>query len=242
LTVQRGLEASIAQGLKLDAVQNPRLPNDPVALKLLRPGPSRAGFWFSRVLLLQALTIRYRYDRTVEVRELVAAGLSDEHVFVREVAERCLRALDGEQPDCLLFEDLTDATGRAPRGEDILTAQLIGDIVLALNLNEYGDAPSREAFGTDHRLPHCLDASRDRREVIVYESPRDRCPFASNQENGGCLCPYTFDAPEPVNRRELSRAFCRHLRMNTKRPPWQSDISVKDLKRFWRDMEDLAQF
>ena len=64
LSVQRGLEASIAQGLKLDATQNPRLPNDPLALDLLRPGAGSARFWFGRVLLLEALTVRHRYDHT----------------------------------------------------------------------------------------------------------------------------------------------------------------------------------
>lgn len=242
LTVQLGLEASIAQGLKLDAVQKPVLPNDPLAFELLQPGPSRARFWFSRVLLLEALAIRYASDPTPEALELIIAGRSDEHVFVREVAERCLEAVEGRRSHSLLFEDLTEATARAPHGEDMLTVQLIGDIVLALNLNEYGTPAAREAFGTDHRLPACVSASRDRREVLMYRPSHSDCPFARFQDGGGCLCPYTYDAPEPANRRELSRAFCRHLRLHARRSPWQSEISVKDLKSFWRGMEDLAQF
>jgi hypothetical protein len=241
LTVQQGLEASIAQGLKLDAAQKPVLPNDPLALELLQPGDSRARFWFSRVLLLEALTIRYPSDPTPEALELITAGTSDEHVFVREVAERCLEAVERGRSDSLLFEDLTDATARAPHGEDMLTVQLIGDIVLALNLNEYGTPEAREAFGSEHRLPACVSASRDRREVLMYLPPPSDCPFARYQD-GGCLCPYTYDAPEPANRRELSRAFCRHIRLHARRSPWQSEISVKDLKSFWRGMEDLAQF
>jgi hypothetical protein len=241
LTVQLGLEASIAQGLKLDAVQKPVLPNDPLALELLQPGPSRARFWFSRVLLLEALAIRYASDPTPEALELITAGRSDEHVFVREVADRCLEAVEGRRAHSLLFEDLTEATARAPHGEDMLTVQLIGDIVLALNLNEYGTPAAREAFGTDHRLPACVSASRDRRQVLMYLPSHSDCPFARYQD-GGCLCPYTYDAPEPANRRELSRAFCRHLRLHARRSPWQSEINVKDLKSFWRGMEDLAQF
>jgi HEAT repeat protein len=241
LSTQRGLEAAIAQGLKLDAMQKPFLPNDPLALQLLGPGPSRARFWYSRVLLLQALTIRYPYDRTPDALELISAGQSDHHVFVREVAQRCLRALEGGGPSSLLFEDLIDATSRAPHGEDMLTVQLIGDIVLSLNLNEYGSPAAREAFGTENRLPACIGKSQDRREVLMYLAPLPECPFARHQ-SGACLCPYTYDAPEPANRRELSRAFCRHLRLHARRSPWQSDISVKDLKGFWRGMENLAQF
>ena len=241
MSVQRGLEASIAQGLKLDAVQKPSLPNDPLAVRLLQPGASRARFWFSRVLLLQALTIRYRRDPTTETLELIRDGRSDEHVFVREVAERCLRVLERKDPNSLLFDDLMDATSRAPHGEDMLTVQLIGDMVLSLNLNEYGTAPARDAFGTEHRLPACISTSPHRREVLIYSAPHPECPFTQYQE-GTCLCPYTYDAPEPANRRELSRAFCRHLRLHARRAPWNSDISVKDLKSFWRGMEDLARF
>jgi hypothetical protein len=241
LSVQRGLEASIAQGLKLDAVQKPFLPNDPLALELLRPGKSRADFWFSRVLLLQVLAIRYPYDPAPEALALITAGLADDHVFVREVAQRCLQTLEGSRPPSLLFADLTDATSRAPHGEDMLTVQLIGDIVLALNLNEYGTPAARQAFGREDRLPGCVSASHDRREVLMYLPSQTECPFARYQ-TGGCLCPYTYDAPDPANRRELSRAFCRHLRLHAIRSPWQPEISVKDLKRFWRGMEDLAQF
>jgi hypothetical protein len=242
LSAQRGLEAGIAQGLKLDAIQKPFLPNDPLAIELLSEGPSRARFWFSRVLLLQALTIRYPYDPTPEALELISQGASDEQVFVREVAGRCLRTLvERGRPSSLLFEDLSDATSRAPHGEDILTVQLIGDIALSLNLNEYGSPAAREAFGTEHRLPACLSASQDRREVLMYAAPHPECPFTRYQ-SGACLCPYTYDAPEPANRRELSRAFCRHLRLHARRSPWQSDIKLKDLKGFWRGMEDLAQF
>ena len=59
----------------------------------------------------------------------------------------------------------------------MLTVQLIADIVLALNLNEYGTAASREAFGTEHRSPGCLSLSHNRREVLAYESARSECPF-----------------------------------------------------------------
>ena len=76
----------------------------------------------------------------------------------------------------------------------------------------------------------------------MYRPSHSDCPFARFQDGGGCLCPYTYDAPEPANRRELSRAFCRHLRLHARRSPWQPEISVKDLKSFWRGMEDLAQF
>jgi hypothetical protein len=244
LTLQRGLEAALAQGLKLDAVQKPRLPNDDMVLDLLSPdqsGSPKARFWFSRLLLLQALTIRFPYDPRPEVRGLIEAGRADPHVLVCEVARRCLKAIDRDRPDPLLSEDLSDVASRAPHAQDRGTSQLIGDIVLALNLNEYGTPEARKAFGEVSELPACMTRSRDRHEVLIYAAPVHECPFTQFQQ-GGCLCPYTYDPPEAGNRRELSRAFCRHQRLHATRLHWNGDISVKDLKQFWRGMEDLARF
>jgi hypothetical protein len=241
LTVQRGLEASIAQGLKLAAIQRPSLPTDRFVLEMLRDGPLHAQFWFSRVLLLQALTRRSIASPTDEARTLFVASESDEHAFVHEIAKLCRRALDRGRAGALLFADISEAASSAPHGSDVGISQLIGDIVLALNLNEYGSPDARNAFGTDNRLPACLAASPDRSSVLELGAHDDSCPFARFQSEG-CLCPYTYDPPKSGNRRELSRAFCRHQRLHAKRLPWHPGVGVKELQKFWRGMEDLARF
>ncbi|MGO9899105.1 MAG: hypothetical protein ACLP0J_05320 [Solirubrobacteraceae bacterium] len=162
-------------------------------------------------------------------------------MFVRQTAKLCLRALVHERPEHLLFEDLADVAAKAPHEPSVATSRLIGESLLALNLNEYGCPSAREAFGIETRLPACLAASRDRREILMFESRETDCPFAKYQP-GGCLCPYIYDPPDSGNRRELSQAFCRHQRLHAKRLPWQSEIGVRELKRFWRGMEDLARF
>jgi hypothetical protein len=241
LTVQRGLEAPIAQGLKFDAVRDSSLPPDPFAIAMLRDGQERARFWFSRVLLLQALARRCEQDDTGEARSLIRDATSDEHEFVRRTAKLCIRGLESDRPDRFLFEDLTEVAGRAPYDLASATSQLIGDIVLALNLNEYGDAQSRSAFGDAPDLPACLTATRDRRPILVLEQERPACPFEKYQQDG-CLCPYTSDPPKNGNRRELSRAFCRHQRLNARRLPWNKRVSARELKRFWAEMENLARY
>src|SRR5215218_5610879 len=67
-------------------------------------------------------------------------------------------------------------------------AQLVGDITLALNLNEQGSEEQREKFGTRNDLPHCLSTSPDRGEILGTTSCLRECPFD--------LCPYYRPATE----------------------------------------------
>ena len=269
LTVQRGIEAAIAQGLKLDAIQNPNCPIDPLAIAMLAHGKERARFWFSRILLLQALTARCESNPQLARDVIAAAALDDEHPFVRRTAKLCLRALRAKQvtakaeraprkvvrkaaslykrtvfmkePEAWFFDDLTELVGRAPRRTATETCQLAGDMALALNLNEYGGEASRHHFGTEARLPACLSSSRDRSAILVYEPPDQKCPFFGFQDHG-CLCPYKHDYPAGAIRRELSRAFCRHQRLHARPVPWQPKMRPKDVRQFWASMEDLARF
>lgn len=176
--------------------------------------------------LLGILDDRYRDRRVIDLG-------------IDENATRCLKAID--RPDRLLLGDLTDAASRAPHGHDPGTSHLIGNIVLALNLNEHGTPEARQACGEANELPACVTRSRDRHEVLVYAAPVEECPFTKHHPDG-CLCPYTYDPPEASNRRGLSRAFCRPRRLHAARLRWNEDISVRDLKQFWRGMEDLARF
>lgn len=240
LTKQRGLEASIAQGLKLDAVRDPALMPDPVALEMLEHSEDRAQFWFSRVMLLQAVTTRCLQDERAEAaRRVVFDAQDDEHPFVRETARLCTSALKIGSGQKYLWEDMTEiAAGmRSELAND--AKHLIGEIVLALNLNDGAPDDMRIRFGTGARLPSCLEYSPHRHEILGSAEPRKDCPFRTD---AGCLCPYTYDPPPEGIRRELSRAFCRHRRSESVRLPWHHNLGPRELKEFWRELESLARF
>lgn len=249
LTRQRGLEASIAQGLKLDAVRNPELAPDEFAFVMLADQRHRAVFWFSRLLLVQALALRSRADHTGRAEELIDTAKNDkhEHRLVRETAKLCHRARKVTEPERYLFEDATDIAARAPYELPWATSQLVGDIVLALNLNERGGSESRLAFGEARQLPLCLSSTPDRIPVVMVtaadriEPPKTDCPFF-DEERGACLCPYSYDSPNSTYRRELSRAFCRHQRLNAGRVQWHPGLKVKHVREFWAHMERLARY
>ena len=58
MTTQAGMEASIADGLKQDAMRDPSQPVDQFALEMLDPAKRPAIFWLTRVLLVQAVARR----------------------------------------------------------------------------------------------------------------------------------------------------------------------------------------
>lgn len=242
LTRQRGLEASIAQGLKTDAVRSPERLPDEFAVAMLGNGHRQASFWFSRLLLVQALTIRSRHAPHLrDVRKLIKDTTSDEHEFVREAAKLCRQALRNVRPERFLFDDATDVVSTAPFELAWRTSQLVGDVVLALNLNERGTVQSRIAFGEARELPACLRTTRDRRATVEPAPPVGTCPFAGFKP-GECLCPYTYDSPNSNYRRELTRAFCRHQRLSAARVPWHPRLKVKHVREFWSAMEDIARY
>jgi hypothetical protein len=248
LTFQRVLESSIAEGLKLDAAQNQERPVDPVAFAMLEDKSARARFWFSRVLLLQALTLRSK-SAPDRIRAALRARQTDEHEFVRRTAKACLQALPKDPSENTprapstewLFEDVGEFVGKAPRGTAPEVCQLVGDMALALNLNEYGTPATRKKFGEAKKLPACLSSSLDRSRLVVVAKvdPAVKCPFA---DDSACLCPYTFEAPPGAIRRELSRAFCRHLRLHARPIPWQQQMKPKDIRHFWGKMEEFASY
>jgi hypothetical protein len=146
-----------------------------------------------------------------------------------------------------LFGDATDIAARAPYELPWATSQLVGDIVLALNLNERGDRESRLAFGEAAQLPLCLSSTPDRVPVVMVKAadtvkpPKTECPFF-DANRGACLCPYSYDSPDSTYRRELSRAFCRHQRLNAGRVRWHPGLKVKHVREFWAHMERLARY
>jgi hypothetical protein len=240
LSRQRGLEASIADGLKVDAIRDPLLPPDADARRMLEPGKKRARFWFSRLLLVQAIAIRCSEgDFGEHDWDLVLGAQRDEHPFVREAARLCVRARRTDRWDKYIWEDMTEvAAGGRPRLATV-TKQLVADIVIALNLNDLASDAARVRFGKCAQLPACLVSSQHRGEILGWSPPPIDC---SARHNGSCMCPYTYHPPAEGIRRELSRAFCRDQRIHAQRLPWHNNVRVKELREFWRQMESLARF
>lgn len=242
LSKHRGLEASIAQGLKLDAMLHHADPPDPLALEMLDPRAKRAQFWYSRVLLLHAVTRRsigneYSLDATDRMRKLWEDAA--EHPFVREAARLCLAALETGEWERYIPIDITEIAAGMDGKLALETKQLIGDIVLALNLNDQAPAPARIKFGTCDELPQCLQKSDSRGEILGVAPPSVECPF---HDGAGCLCPHTYDPPSGGIRRELSRAFCRDLKLHAEPQHWHDRIHRNALREFWAELESRARF
>jgi hypothetical protein len=240
MTMQAGMESSIADGLKQDAMRDPGQPVDEFALEMLDPNKRPAMFWFTRVLLVQAVARRcLGRDDCQSARELVSATRNDPHPFVRSAARLCTRALRRGKWEPYIWVDMTQVAAGVSSPLVPEARQLIGEIVLGLNMNEHAPVDVRAQFGTATALPACLEFSPNRAEILGLAAPRSECPFLRGDNK--CLCPYTYHPPEAGIRRELSRAFCRDQRLNATRLP-HSDIHVKPLKDFWREMEYLARF
>jgi hypothetical protein len=233
VTRQKGLEASIAQGFKADALMHPGSGVDPDARRLL----ARSGtFWYSQLNLLHAIVVRTR-DGT-EARGLIEPLTNrDRHPFVRAAAKMCANALGGPDVMDYVWHDESVLVCRRPAGLAPAAIQLVGDITALLNLNETGSAEQREAFGTADELPYCFAGSRSRTELFdERRGCNPACPFR--------LCPYSPAIDRMSSHREISRAFCRHQRLYAKPASarrWGSRVRRGALRDFWRELESLAR-
>lgn len=255
ITNQKGLEASIAQGFKADAQLHTKAGIDEDAIDLLK----RAEFWYSQINLLQAITVRAAYAGGLpDNREKPSDYLSELHTkkphpYLKAAAELCDRgyakALDTGEPSGVnpyIWEDEGKLVSRRPveleedsdePGALVSEAiQLVGDIVVLLNLNENGDEDQRDAFGRRTKLPYCMHESTYRSELFGSCNGHHVCAFH--------LCPYQ----PPVNRlsahREISRAFCRHqsLRATEKAARlWESQVKTRPLQESWKELELRAR-
>ncbi|MGN6170920.1 MAG: NACHT domain-containing protein, partial [Solirubrobacteraceae bacterium] len=254
VTNQKGLEASVAQGFKADAQLHKTAGIDQDAIDLLK----RAEFWYSQINLLQAITVRAAYagglpdNREQPSDYLAELNTNEPHPYLKAAAKLCDRgyekAIATREPssvDAYVWEDEGKLVSRRPVevGEDsgepggLVSAaiQLVGDIVVLLNLNENGDEDQRDVFGRCTKLPYCMYKSSDRSELF------------GSCNGHGCtfhLCPYQ----PPVNRlsahREISRAFCRHqsLRATEKAAQlWESGVKTRRLRESWRELELRAR-
>ena len=266
LTIQLGLESSVAQGIKLDAMTNPDAPVDEFALRMLEGSEHtfRAKFWFTRILLLQAVTRRCfpskptRVAARPKVAAIVKAAASDdlEHKFVRETARLCSLALRKGNWEKYIWSDMTEIAAGTPHRLSVEATHLIGDVIIMLNLNGRQQPQGRHRFGQTLDLPRCLSLSHDRHELLGLRGPHG-CPLTdpkpeaplviSTPETSAtqqCLCPYLYEPParELSTRRELSRAFCRHQRITARPLRWAPNIHTDALREFWSGMERRARF
>jgi hypothetical protein len=244
ITEQRGLEASIAQGLKADALRHPREPIDPRAEALL----GRVQFWYSRLNLVHALALRAPAaspeDRRRACATLRDRARNDAHPFVRAAARLAAEAVDQELPsgsagNRYVWDDEGVVVAGRPDRLDVEASQLVGDIAVLLNMNEAGDREGRAYFGADREppLPVCFGRSRDRGEVFGAHGgcPPD-CAFG--------LCPYRVVSGRQTAHRALSRAFCRHQQVFARARfarRWGSPVRAARLREFWAQLERRAR-
>jgi hypothetical protein len=192
-----------------------------------------------------------------------------EHPFVIEARKLAAWALDTGQPERFIWIDETGILGRVgsrpdrprPRHKHGLwippsagwtalhprAQQLVGDVLLLLNLAERGARPNDRTARlrrTDrHDLPPCLAGERTPLDPMrtvgtaVSSLPGSHC----KQDCVFELCPYPPKG-EKSYRVELSEAFCRRQQslvrrgaVRRKAAPWQEALPG-DLRRFWNQM------
>jgi NACHT domain len=258
VTLQRGLEASVAQGFKADARLYPEEPPDPYAIEMLR---DRAVFWYSQLNLVHALAIRMAHDpdsgpedlarlvAQVERREIEAERLRPDgtamggglHPLLKAAADLCVEGLSGpseERPQRVgrrVWDDESVIVSGRPTELSPRAAQLVGEITVLLNLNETGGFRQRQAFGEETTMPYCLQRSHDRKEF--GRGCHETCGFR--------LCPFQPAHDRLSAHREISRAFCRDQRLNASRATarrWESRVSKRALTEFWQWLEAQARF
>jgi hypothetical protein len=251
ITQQLGLEASIAQGFKLDATRSlnvqghrdPHVEVDPWVLdRLTRRHPE---FWYARLVLVHALAARVPWRRlTSPELKAIKDACSDNHPYVREAARLCKPARHRRTISRFIWEDEGQVVASRPAALAPRASQLVADVTILLNLNERrGVEPdveywnSRLAFGASDELPLCLNTSNTRHELLGDGCP-SQCTFARFH-----FCPYRHRLEGRSARRELSKAFCRYQRYlagQRIRRRGRTGISGKELARFWAKMEEWA--
>jgi hypothetical protein len=128
------------------------------------------------------------------------------------------------------------STARDPSGLVDTAIQLVGDIVVLLNMNERGSAQQRQSFATKPGLPYCMKQSRDRGELFDRCHGPEKCDFG--------LCPYEPAINRPSAHREISRGFCRHQQHHATgraASPWGSKAKTRELREFWEELEAKAR-
>ncbi|KPC78510.1 hypothetical protein ADK82_30450 [Streptomyces sp. NRRL S-4] len=216
-------------------------------------------------------------DPAEQVRQwLVLPAGEREHPFVVAAAKLSVRAMETQRPERFLWIDESGVAAHvgsqtAARGESRKhnlwvppstgwsalhphAQQLLGDVLLLLNLAERGDWPKDRIRRLQHTdrpdLPPCL--TRDRSPL---DPSRTVVRMAASQAGSNCrddcafgLCPYP---PKGVDghRVELSEAFCRaqsallspSLSRYFRKAAWQRRTGITGLRAFWEEMGRRAQ-
>ena len=192
-----------------------------------------------------------------------------DHPFVGEAGKLAVQALKTCHPERFLWIDESGivssvGAGAAPGSSyrkhhlwippssgwaalDPRARQLVGDVLILLNLAERGQEPAeieqRLRRSDRNDLPPCLSLDRDSLDARrmaggVSPTPGTNC-------TDGCLfrlCPYPARGVQPY-RSELGEAFCRGQQSLVSRgmtAPWQGNRRT-DLKRFWAHMANRAR-
>jgi hypothetical protein len=212
-----------------------------------------------------------RKQRAVQesARRIVSGWNTDRgHPFVAEAATLCERTLETRTPGRYIWIDEFGVASKLGPQEssrehignsklwissaagwlalDPRARQLVGDIVVALNLIERSDS-----FVSDDRiqraigpLPPCIADADGRRHLQAAGHESSRGPRPGSTCAHRCrmhLCPYPRPGDVPF-RGELNEAFCldqqRILDGDHQGPaPWQRQQRVSELKEFWSQME-----
>jgi hypothetical protein len=257
--LEPGVEATAARGFKRDAFVHPERT---VQLEDLEAVLNGARWWYSKLCLLHAITLRADGTNGDRARKIIqaTADAPGQDEFVVEGTRQCLLALDSGDIERWVWRDEPEVVSHArptrrrsvaaEEGLAVEAVQLAADVALAMNLTlslptrpndreerrEERDRRARKWID-EKELPYCLAKSRDRREVFP---PDGQC-------HGDC--PYDFcplGSTSAAFWSEFSEAFCRQqqeaLPRRDMRPSWQRGFRRKrGLRSFWEAMADEAR-
>ncbi|MGH2775959.1 MAG: NACHT domain-containing protein [Actinomycetota bacterium] len=258
--VHEGIQASLAQGMKIDALRNSfsSSPGEHIlrfdqVLHFLE----EAHFFYSRIMLLHAISLRCISAKSLfrqtsnsppdidvtemkELRERVRrtestlrseAGDPNRHPFVRRAAQLCIKAVGSGHWEPFVWVDENVVISRATSNLDPDANALVADIVMLLTLIEQ-----------DRIDPASQGALRQEQHLprCLHVSP-DRSEFLDGCRCEFGLCPYPHHVGSAAGRSSLSRGFCLELsaaRRSRVKDITEGRLSRKATKRFWEEMAD----
>jgi hypothetical protein len=222
----RGAESSLAQGLKLAAVNG----GSPIDPDRLRFATTQARFWFARfeaTLAMGYLSARGRH----EMEPALEGQEHDPHPFVRAAARAVSNVIEGDRPAERIWineEEALSVAASVLRPDSLL---LLADVALTLSLCSRGSQEQRDKNALRSDLPLCVRSGHDRFRLLS----KAQCP----NECGFNVCPFQHTAVSYWNRGPFPEAFCRDVRHAVSRvgpPPWYSG-STRSYLAIWIQIE-----
>jgi hypothetical protein len=267
VTPQRGLEASVAQGFKVDARLHPNAAVDGDAADMLR---ERAVFWYSQLNLVHAVALRMAHAEDASAKDLEELLRKPEKPERRaELDERKRRAHEA-QPDGTAIDvrphplmraaaDLCLQALKAPPAEQRhaeIELNTWDDEGVVVSARPTGLAPKAAQLVGEITILLNLNetGSEDQRERFGEERAMPYCMEASRTRLEffrGCdkscafrLCPFQPTEDRLSAHREISLAFCRDQRIKASARiarDWGSPVRQRWLSEFWRRLESRAR-